>query len=99
MGLEFSLASIGSRFLALALDTLIQGVSGLILFLLAVFGAAVAHQLPADALHLGVEVRVPAHDLVEHGVELGHQPLPRLRHLREVTVPGSGHGGEQRTQI
>ena len=42
VALEFSLASIGSRFLALALDTVIQGVSGLILFLLAVFAVAFA---------------------------------------------------------
>jgi uncharacterized RDD family membrane protein YckC len=42
VALEFSLASIGSRFLALALDTIIPGFSGLILFLLAVFGAAFA---------------------------------------------------------
>jgi uncharacterized RDD family membrane protein YckC len=37
VALEFSLASIGSRFLALALDTLIQGISALFLFFLALF--------------------------------------------------------------
>lgn len=40
VALEFSLASIGSRFLALALDTLIQGVSAVVLFFLAIFAAA-----------------------------------------------------------
>ncbi|CAM5731022.1 hypothetical protein SALBM311S_00885 [Streptomyces alboniger] len=30
---------------------------------------------------------------------LGHQALPRLRHLGEVPFPGRGHRGEQRAQI
>jgi uncharacterized RDD family membrane protein YckC len=40
VALEFSLASIGSRFLALALDTIIQGVTALVLLLVAVFAFA-----------------------------------------------------------
>ena len=45
VALEFSLASIGSRFLALALDTLIQGICAAILFLLAIFAVGFATAL------------------------------------------------------
>ena len=40
VALEFSLASIGSRFLAIALDTIIQGVAALLLLFVAVFAFA-----------------------------------------------------------
>jgi hypothetical protein len=59
----------------------------------------VAHEVPADALHLSVEVVAAVHDLVEHRAEFGHQAVSCLGHLAEVAVPGGGHGGEQRTQI
>jgi len=39
VALEFSLASVGSRFLALGIDTLIQAASGALLLLLAALGA------------------------------------------------------------
>ena len=42
VALEFSLASIGSRFLALALDTLIQGVAAAVFFALAIVAMAMA---------------------------------------------------------
>jgi len=45
--LEFPLAGIGSRFLALALDTLLQAAAGVILAVIAIAMGMRVHKMPA----------------------------------------------------
>jgi uncharacterized RDD family membrane protein YckC len=100
VALEFSLASIGSRFLALALDTLIQGVGAVILLGLAIFAvgffaAAAGVGLPAQpgpwimgALILGWFVLYAGYFAIFEAVWNGQTPGKRVVGLRVIHASG-----------
>jgi uncharacterized RDD family membrane protein YckC len=92
--LEFPLAGIGSRFLALALDTLFQAVFGMILAATAIAMGARAHKMPTRGVWT-FAVLVILWFLVQFGYFMlfeaiwnGQTPGKRLTHLRVIQDSG-----------
>ncbi|MGD0221838.1 MAG: RDD family protein [Terriglobia bacterium] len=92
--LEFPLAGIGSRFLALALDTLLQAAAGVILAVIAIAMGMRVHKMPSRGAWT-FAVLVILWFLVQFGYFMlfeaiwnGQTPGKRLTHLRVIQDSG-----------